>query len=368
MKKNTAEIFTVECLRFAKDSYPGIRRERSNSGFRYIDPRGEEVTGEVDIDRIISLAIPPAWEEVWIAPGADSHLQVTGRDQKGRKQYIYHPYWREFRSTAKFSHIVTFAETLPSIRRQTGTDLQLPGMPRRKVLAAIIRLLEHTLIRIGNREYARANQSFGLSTLQDRHLVMAGRDLIFHFHGKSGKEHKIEVQDKRLARIIRRLHELPGHELFQYYDEKGVHRAVDSAEVNEYLRQITNRDFSAKEFRTWGGTVIAATAFAVMGPFRNQGEAKRNVSAAIKKAAERLGNRPAICSKYYVHPAVTAAYLKGKSISVEQNGPLEQEANDLQPLERQVLEIIREYENEMKTGEREGLFCEADVADYRTVH
>ncbi|MEN6467220.1 MAG: DNA topoisomerase IB [Syntrophaceae bacterium] len=362
MKRNTAEIFAVQCLRFAKDTDPGLRRARAGTGFRYVDALGREVTDSVDLNRIKSLAVPPAWEEVWIAPGPDSHLQATGRDQKGRKQYIYHPHWREFRSTAKFYHIIPFAEALPSIRERTGKDLQLPGMPRAKVLAAIIRLLEHTLIRIGNREYARKNRSFGLSTLQDRHLIIAGRDLMFHFHGKSGKEHRIKVHDRRLAAIVKRLHELPGHELFQYYDDKGVHRVVDSAEVNEYLHEITKRDFTAKEFRTWGGTVIAAAAFAEMGPFRTEGEAKRNVSEAIKKAAERLGNKPSICSKYYVHPAITAAYLKGDLIrGNEGNGVMEQSLNDLQPLEKQVLEIIREYENEMKTGNRGEPFCEAGL-------
>lgn len=362
MKKNVEEIFAVECLRFAKDSLPGIRREKVNGVFRYIDPQGTEIKDGSVLNRINSLAIPPAWEDVWIAPGIDSHLQATGRDLKGRKQYLYHPHWSEFRSSAKFNRVVPFAESLPFIRERTGEDLLLPGMPRAKVLATIIRLLEHTLIRIGNREYAKSNQSFGLSTLQDRHLVIAGKDLIFHFHGKSGKEHRIKVHDRRLARIIRRLHELPGHELFQYYDERGIHRAVDSAEVNEYLREITDRDFTAKEFRTWGGTVLAATALAEMGPFRNQSEGKRNVSAAIKKAAERLGNRPAICSKYYIHPAVTTAYITGKLTGgVEQSEMRDEDNNDLQPAEKWVLELIRDYEDKAKTGERGEPFCEVGV-------
>lgn len=362
MKKNVSEIFAVQCLRFAKDTQPGIKREKVNGGFRYIDPQGKEVKDSAVINRINSLVIPPAWDDVWISASVDSHLQATGRDLKGRKQYMYHPHWSEFRSSAKFNRVIPFAESLPSIRERTGEDLLLPGMPRAKVLATIIRLLEHTLIRIGNREYAQSNQSFGLSTMQDRHLIIAGKGLMFHFHGKSGKEHRIKVHDRRLARIIKRLHELPGHELFQYYDEKGVHRVIDSAEVNEYLHEITDRDFTAKEFRTWGGTVVAANAFAEMGPFRTQSEAKRNVSSAIKRAAEKLGNRPAICSKYYVHPAVTTAYLSGKLTSgVERRREQDDDSNELHSAEKWVLEIIREYEGEAKTGERGGPFCEVGV-------
>jgi DNA topoisomerase I len=364
MKRNAAEIFAVQCLRFAKDSYSGIRREKVESGFRYNDPQGREIKDSAQLNRIMSLAIPPAWGDVWIAPDIDSHLQATGRDLKGRKQYIYHPLWSEFRSETKFYHVIPFAESLPFIRERTGEDLLLRGMPRAKVLAAIVRLLEHTLIRIGNREYAKTNQSFGLSTMQDKHLVIAGRDLIFHFHGKSGKEHKIKVHDRQLARIIRGLHELPGHELFQYYDDQGVHRAVDSSDVNDYLREITSRDFTAKEFRTWGGTVIAAAALAESGPFRNQNEARRNMSAAVRRAAERLGNRPAICSKYYIHPAVTAAYVSGKLTGVDAYEHCDN-PHDLQPEEKWVLEIIRDYENEIKNGikkgEREGPFCEAGI-------
>lgn len=362
MKKNTAEIFAVQCLRFAKDTQPGIRRERVEGGFRYFDQQVKELKQGAVLNRINALAIPPAWEDVWIAPGIDSHLQATGRDLKGRKQYIYHPHWSEFRSSTKFYHVIPFAESLPSIRQRTEEDLLIPGMPRAKVMATIVRLLEHTLIRIGNREYAKVNQSFGLSTLQDRHLIIAGKDLMFHFHGKSGKEHKIKVLDNRLARIIRRLHELPGHELFQYYDEKGVHRVADSSEVNDYLRDIAGRDFTAKEFRTWGATVVAAHAFAERGPFRTQSEARRNVSAAIKRAAEKLGNRPAVCGKYYVHPAVTTAYLSGKlTQNVEDRECPGQNSCGLQPGEKWVLNIIREYESEAKTGEGEGPFCEAGV-------
>lgn len=362
-KKISGQIFQVECLRYTVDSHPGIRREQSADNiFRYYGPDGKEVRDSAALERISSLAIPPAWQDVWIAPGPDGHIQATGRDAKGRKQYLYHPQWSDYRSATKFYRTVPFAESLPHIRRHTAEDLSLRGLPRAKVLATIVRLLEHTLIRIGNREYAKSNQSFGLSTLQDKHLVVADKEMMFHFHGKSGKEHRIKIHDRRLAGIIKRLNDLPGSELFQYYDSQGEHRVVDSADVNAYLREITGEDFTAKDFRTWGGTVIAAAAFADIGPFRTEAEAKRNVSAAIKRAAERLGNRPAICGKYYVHPAVTRAYLTGKlAESIGSNNGPEEESTGLRNDERWVMEIVKDYDREMEAGKREGVLCEVGV-------
>lgn len=261
--------------------------------------------------RIRSLVIPPAWTNVWICPKPTGHLQAVGRDARGRKQYRYHPLYRQHRDQTKFEHMLAFGKALPKIRRQVSRDLRLPGLPRRKVLAAVVRLLDRTSIRVGNEEYARQNNSFGLTTLRSRHVQITRTRLRFHFRGKSGQLHDIQIEDPRLARILKRTNELPGHELFMYVDDEGKPAKISSEDVNEYIRNITGQDFTAKDFRTWAGTSLALLELEGLGVAESATAAKRNVVAAIKNVAQRLGNRPAACRKYYVHPAVLDSYTQG---------------------------------------------------------
>jgi DNA topoisomerase-1 len=298
-------------LRYVADTQPGIRRRRSGSGFAYVDPEGRLIRDPAVLRRIKSLAVPPAWTDVWISPSPRGHLQATGRDAKGRKQYRYHPRWREVRDEAKYGRMVAFGQALPVIRRRIDRHLSLPGLPREKVLATVIRLLETTLIRVGNEEYARDNGSFGLTTLRDRHVDIDGSEIRFQYRGKGGKPHEIGLRDRRLARIVKRCQEIPGYELFQYIDENGERQTVDSADVNEYLKEIGGDSFTAKDFRTWAGTVLASLALQEFTSFASTRQAKTNVSRAIERVAERLGNTPTICRNCYVHPAIIDSYLSG---------------------------------------------------------
>jgi DNA topoisomerase-1 len=297
-------------LRYVSDAAPGIRRENTKSGFRYFVD-GSELTDEDTLRRISSIVIPPAWTDVWICPIANGHLQATGRDARGRKQYRYHPRWRQARDETKYERMIAFARALPSIRERTERDMALPGLPREKVLATIVRLLETTLIRVGNDEYARDNNSFGLTTLRDEHANISGSTLRFSFRGKSGKTHDVGIRDRRLARIVKRCQDLPGEDLFQYVDESGEQRTVGSGDVNEYLREIAGDDFTAKDFRTWAGTLLTAIALQAFEEFDSEAQARRNVGLAIEAVAERLGNTPTVCRKCYVHPAVLDAYADG---------------------------------------------------------
>jgi DNA topoisomerase I len=305
-------------LRYVTDVSPGIRRKGIAGGFTYVGVDGKPIRGPEVLQRIRSLGIPPAWTEVWICPMPDGHLQATGHDAKGRKQYRYHPRWREVRDETKYSRMLAFGEALPLIRKHVEQDLALAGLPREKVLATVLQLLDTTRIRVGNEEYARANRSFGLTTLRDRHVDIAGAKLRFHFRGKSGKEHTVEVSDRRLAGIVKRCQEIPGQELFQYYDDEGQRRTIDSADVNEYLRRITGQDFTSKDFRTWTGTVLAIQALQACGAGESAAQAKKAVVEAIKAVAAQLGNTPAICRKCYVHPAVIEAYLEGSLLQMLQ--------------------------------------------------
>lgn len=297
-------------LRYVSDSQPGLRRKRIRDRFAYFDPEGQCVRDARTLERIQSLVIPPAWTDVWICRFHNGHLQATGRDSRGRKQYRYHPAWREVRDETKYGRMIQFGRMLPRLRRRVNRDLKLPGIPRNRVLATIVRLLETTLIRIGNEEYARINRSFGLTTLRNRHVLVRGATIVFRFRGKSGIEHAVGITDSRLASLVRRCQELPGHELFQYTDDDGQAHAVSSAEVNDYLREITGENFTAKDFRTWAGTVLAATTLCTMGQFDSQAESRRQIASAISEVARRLGNTPAVCRKCYVHPAVVEAYLE----------------------------------------------------------
>jgi DNA topoisomerase I len=332
-------------LRYVTDTTPGIRRKRTGRGFTYFGVDGRPIRDLRELHRIKSLGIPPAWTDVWICPLLYGHLQATGRDAKGRKQYRYHPRWREVRDETKYGRMLVFGEALPLIRKQVEHDLALPGLPRAKVLATILRLLETTLIRVGNEEYARANHSFGLTTLRDQHVDIAGTTLRFHFRGKSGQAHRVEINARRLARIVKGCQEIPGQELFQYRDDEGQRRTIDSADVNEYLRQITGQDFTSKDCRTWAGTVLAVQALQGCGSGESVTHAKKAVVQAIKTVAAQLGNTPAICRKCYVHPAVIEAYLGGsllymlRALAEQNTTPA---LNGLSPEERRVLTFLRQ--------------------------
>lgn len=306
------ESARVAGLRYVSDESPGIVRKRAGRGFCYRDPEGRPVTDAETLKRIRSLAIPPAWSSVWICPVAHGHIQAVGRDARGRKQYRYHPLYRAVRDATKFSRMAAFAKALPVIRERVQHDLGLPGMPREKVLATVVRLLDRTGIRVGNEEYAKTNNSYGLTTMRDKHVEIDGYKLRFHFRGKSGLTHDIELTDRRLARILRDCQEIPGHELFHYLDEAGGVCKVSSEDVNAYLRDITGQDFTAKDFRTWVGTGVAAAELEQIGPAESETDAKKKIVAAIKNTAAKLGNKPATCRSYYVHPAVLDAYMNGR--------------------------------------------------------
>jgi DNA topoisomerase-1 len=298
-------------LRYVSDERPGITRRRAGKGFAYRDPEGRAVREKATLGRIRALAIPPAWTKVWICPHADGHIQATGRDARGRKQYRYHARWRAVRDAAKYEHLLDFARLLPSIRDRIAADMGRRGLPREKVLATVVHLLETTLIRVGNDDYARANGSYGLTTLKDRHARIEGSTLRFVFKGKSGRSWSLGLQDRRVARIVRACQDLPGQELFQYRDDAGAVRDVTSADVNAYLREITGAAVTAKDFRTWAGTVLAAIALQEFERVDSATAAKRNIRQAIERVAARLGNTPTICRACYVHPAVLDTYLEG---------------------------------------------------------
>ncbi|MEP7290581.1 MAG: DNA topoisomerase IB [Chloroflexota bacterium] len=298
-------------LRYVNDDEPGISRKRSGRGFVYTHPDGTRVSDRATLERIRKIVIPPAWAEVWICASPDGHIQVTARDAKGRKQYRYHERWREVGDQNKFDRMIAFGMVLPRIRQQVQADLARRGLPREKVLAAVVQLLGATFIRIGNPEYERNNDSYGLTTLHDEHVDISGATLHFEFRGKSGKEHAIDLKDRRLAKIVRRSQELPGEHLFQYTDEAGSQHPITSSDVNAYLREISGADFTAKDFRTWGGTTLALLELAGFDPCENEAQAKKNVVAMIKTVAGQLGNTTTVCRKYYVHPAVIDCYLRG---------------------------------------------------------
>ncbi len=298
-------------LRYVPDSAPGIRRRRTGSGFSYVGPDDAPIRDAAELERIRSLVIPPAWTDVWICPTPQGHLQATGRDAKGRKQYRYHTRYREIRDETKFDRILPFSRVLPSIRERVERDITQPGLPRTKVLATVVRLLEKSLIRVGSDVYARQNRSFGLTTLKRRHVEVSGSKLRFEFRGKSGIVRSVAVTDRRVASIVQHCQTLPGQELFQYLDERGRRQRIDSGDINAYLREIAGQDFTAKDFRTWAATMCAATALRDMGPAGTQREIRANIVQAIDLVAQRLGNTRAVCRKYYVHPRVIKAYEEG---------------------------------------------------------
>jgi DNA topoisomerase-1 len=332
-------------LRYVSDETSGITREKQGKDFRYRTQDGRLVKDAATLKRIRSLAIPPAYTDVWICPLGNGHIQATGRDARRRKQYRYHPEWRAVRDENKYERTMAFARALPHIRRQIKRDLARPGLGREKVLAAITRLLETTLIRVGNEEYARENRSFGLTTMRNRHVSVKRGTIHFDFRGKSGKHHEIDLHDTRLAEIVRRAQDLPGQELFQYTDENGEPQKVSSEDVNAYLRGIAGEEFSAKDFRTWAGTVLAAVALSEFETFDSKAQAKKNLLSAIESVSERLGNTPSICRKCYIHPLVINSYLDGVTLGVLQKKTeqaLRTELSKLNSTESAVLAFLQQ--------------------------
>lgn len=301
-------------LRYVTDAAPGIRRQRRGRGFTYIAADGSVIRDKEELERIRKLVIPPRWTNVWICPNPSGHLQVTARDARGRKQYRYHPRYRAVRDETKFGRMIAFSEILPLIRERVERDVTLPELSRDKVLATVVWLLERTLIRVGNDEYARDNGSFGLTTLRRKHVTVSGAKLRFEFRGKSGVPHSVSLTDRRIAHIVQRCQELPGQELFQYLDDDGRRQSVDAGDINEYLRRITGRQVTAKDFRTWAGTTLAAAALRELGSFTSEKQAKAKIVAAIDQISQRLGNTRAVCRKYYVHPVILEAYMEGITI------------------------------------------------------
>ena len=331
-------------LRYVSDDQPGYTRKAKGDDFEFFDTTGKKITDETRVLRIKRLAVPPAYKDVWICPKANGHLQATGIDARGRKQYRYHEKWREARDETKYERMVIFGAALPKIRKRVDEDLALAGLPKNKVLATIISIMERTFIRIGNEEYARENKSYGLTTMRNRHVKVTGTKLRFNFRGKSGVEHQVDVADRRLARIVKKVQELPGQDLFGFVDENDEVHGVSSQDVNDYLQEITGEDFTAKDFRTWAGTVLAAVALNAHETFQTKKEAKLNVKNAIAAVSKILGNTPAVCRKCYVHPAVLETYLNGAMIDglrrkTEQ--ALAQNGQDLRTVETAVMKFLQ---------------------------
>lgn len=303
-------------LRYVSDSGPGIRRKHAGKRFSYLDMDEQPIHDATILARIKALAIPPAWTDVWICPSPKGHIQATGRDGKGRKQYRYHPRWREVRDETKYGRLLAFGEVLPALRKRVDDDLSRPGLAREKVVATVVRLLELTLIRVGNDEYARTNESYGLTTLHDEHVDVHGSTIQFCFRGKSGKEHTIDLRDRRLAKIVKRCRDLPGHDLFQFVDGAGETHTIGSADVNAYLREATGQDFTAKDFRTWSGTLLAAQQLLKIGPVQSESDARHSIVVAVESVSAQLGNTPAICRRCYIHPVVIDAYQRGALFNI----------------------------------------------------
>jgi DNA topoisomerase-1 len=342
--QDAAEAAEVAGLRYVSDSMPGISRRRAGKGFSYSTPDGRTLRDPRILARIRALAIPPAYTDVWICPDPNGHIQATGRDARGRKQYRYHPRWREVRDETKFGRMLAFSEVLPAIRKRVEADLARPGLSREKLLATVVRLLECTGIRVGNDEYAKANRSFGLTTLRDQHVEVSGSTMRFQFRSKGGKTHSVALSDRRLARIVGHCQSLPGETLFQYVDDEGKQQTIGSGDVNDYLRELSGQEFTAKDFRTWSGTILAVAALRELGPATGEREAKSAILKAIDSVAEQLNNTRAVCRKYYVHPAVFETYTAGSMLDTLANGNRTAAASGLSEEERGVVRLL------MRTG------------------
>ena len=329
-------------LRYTSDSKPGITRIRQGKTFRYYSVKGRRIISREDLERFRSLVVPPAWKDVWICPDPRGHLQATGRDVRGRKQYRYHPKWRQVRDETKYDRMIGFAQALARIRQRTARDMRRVGMPREKVLATVVQLLEKTLIRVGNDEYAKQNRSFGLTTLRDGHVEVRAGKVRFTFRGKSGVEHEIDLEDRRLAKIVKACRDIPGYDLFQYIDEQGARCTVGSSDVNAYLKEITGEDYTSKDFRTWAGTVLAAQMLREIGSSKTQAERKKNMVSAVESVAKKLGNTKAVCRKCYIHPAIFDAYVDGSMTKVVlQRAKRVRAANELSEGEAAVLSLLQ---------------------------
>jgi len=339
-------------LVYSTDAEPGFRRKRKHNTFVYLRPSGAQLRDKRVLERIRRLAIPPAYNDVWICRSANGHLQATGRDARGRKQYRYHPQWRAVRDASKYHRLVAFAEHLAALRAQVAADLRLAGLPRRKVLAALVRLLETSLIRVGNEEYSRSNGSFGLTTLKNDHVRVRGERLRFLFSGKSGKFHNIQLDDARLARIVRRCQELPGQALFQFLDDDGAAQNVDSGDVNAYIRELTAADFSAKDFRTWAGTLLTAQALNEIGAPTDAAAAKAAIGMAIAQVAQRLGNTPSVCRACYVHPAVLDVFAAGRLKMPRASAHARTMATRTSSQERALKQLLIRYERRAAAATR----------------
>jgi DNA topoisomerase I len=353
-------------LSYVSDDEKGWRRERAGDAFAYFKANGDPVIDDAALERIRKLAIPPAWTDVWICARANGHLQATGRDARGRKQYRYHPQFREARESTKYEHMLEFARALPAIRTKLAEHMALRGLPREKVLATIVHLLETTLIRVGNEDYAKENRSYGLTTLRNPHVSVDGAELRFRFKGKSGKSWRLQLKDRRVAKIVRACQDLPGQKLFEYLDENGEPREVTSSDVNAYLKEITGREVTAKDFRTWAGTVLAALALREFERADSQATTKKNLRAAIERVAERLGNTPTICRKCYVHPEILAAYIEGGlELNIREDAAAPQAATALKPEENAVLAMLEKRLSGTLAGKLEDSLAKARKARRR---
>jgi DNA topoisomerase-1 len=348
-------VDSIQCarsagLRYVIDTSPGIRRKKTGTGVVYIGADGHVIRDAEILARIKSLAIPPAWRDVWICPIEHGHLQATGVDAKGRKQYRYHPRWREVRDETKYDRMLIFGRMLPTIRKRVQHDLSRPGLCREKILATVVRLLETTLIRVGNEEYARQNDSFGLTTMRDRHVDVSGTTLRFAFRGKSGITHAVDLTDRRLAKIVKQSQDLPGYELFQYIEEDGTRASIDASDVNAYLKEIAGDEFTAKDFRTWAGTVLAARALQECQAFDSQAQAKRNIVQAIEAVAKRLGNTKAVCRRCYIHPAVITHYMDGSLLQTLNRRLKKELTQSVHRLSREESAVLALLQQRLKRG------------------
>jgi DNA topoisomerase I len=330
-------------LRYLPDTRPGFRRQPGPDGFTYLNAAGEEIKDEKHLERLKKLVIPPAWTDVWISPSANGHIQATGRDQKGRKQYIYHPKWRDTRSLTKFGRMIAFGEKLPQLRARIQQDLAGKELSKTKITAIVVNLLDHSLIRIGNKYYAKSNKSYGLTTLRDKHVQIEGSKIRFRFVGKKGVAHEIDIRDRRLASLVKKCKDIPGYDLFQYYDEEGNRCPLDSGDVNEYIQQISQADFTAKDFRTWGGTTLMVQCLEQLIDQQPELKKDKTVKEAYKQVARSLGNTPTVCSKYYVHPQVVSLFQEDKLFEyLKSHDAPAQEDPFFSPTETLVLNMLRQ--------------------------